>query len=471
MDKTPSTRWILMLPMSIGAFCAALDNNLLSVCLPSIIKDLNCDVGLGQFVNSSYTFAICSLLLTFGYLSNHLGRKRVFAFGTMLFSLSSLMSAFAPNVTVLIATRILQGVGAGMFMANGMALVTTHFDPSVRGRAFGILATAGAVASIIGPIVGGFIASTWSWRGAFLLVVLLGLAASFSALKLLNPEVKQDWRKSLAGFDYQGMLLSITTVLLLVTSLFYLRSQSWIIFATTLILTTISVMVFLRQQKRSANPILHAEVLSNRLFLSSNIMAFFIFAIMMGVGTTLPLHIAYQSSLSPNTAGLLLSLQAIPIFALSFPAGLLADKRSATMVAFIGTAMVLAGIALLTLAFHSEQILLAGAGSVVVGAGIGFFNPSNHKIVMSSVDKKYSSVAASVNVLFRNLGIALGTALAGIIYGVLLGVDHDLPVSPGVGTLLFFLMIALVLLVMSGWRGLNKSKTVENTCLESNLKK
>ena len=457
MQQAKPVRWLLMLPMSLGAFCAALDNNILSVCLPSIIKEFHSDPGMGQFVSSSYTFAICGLLLTFGYFSSSFGRMRVFAIGTLTFATSSLLSVFGPNIAVLIALRIIQGVGAAMFMANGMALVNTHFGPEVRGRAFGILATAGAVASILGPIVGGFIASRWGWRVDFLLLVALGLTAAFTAIKLLAPEAIGNWRKTLSLFDYTGALLSILSVLLLVGSLFALRSHLWILFAALLVATAISGLVFIRQQMRSANPILHADVLTNKIFVNGNVMALIIFAIMMGISTTLPLYLASRN-ISTDTAGFLLSFQAIPIFAISFMAGWLADHYSARVVSLSGSAIVLAGVVVLAIAFPLNVIYMAAIGNAVLGIGIGFFNPSNQKIVMSSVDNRHASVAASTNVLFRNLGVATGTALAGIIFGVFEGLGNNSPISPGVGTLLFFIALAVILVLLGGIRGIKGSK-------------
>ncbi len=464
MEQAKPVRWILMLPMALGAFCAALDNNILSVCLPSIIKDFHSDPGIGQFVSSSYTFAICGLLLTFGYFSSVFGRKRVFAIGTLTFATSSLLSFFASNIYVLIALRVLQGIGAAMFMANGMALVNTHFSHEVRGRAFGLLATAGAIASILGPIVGGFIASRWGWRWDFLLLVALGLIAAVTAIKLLSPEVVGNWRDKLAEFDYTGATLSVLAVLLLVGSLFALRFHLWLVFAALLAGTGLASFVFIRQQLNSVNPILHADVLKNRIFLNGNIMALVVFAIMMGISTTLPLYLASRN-ISANTSGFLLSFQAVPIFAISFGAGLLADRYSARAVALTGAVVILAGVAFMTLAFHINVIYIAAVGNAVLGVGIGFFNPSNQKIVMSSVDNRHASVAASTNVLFRNLGVATGTALAGIIFGVFEGLGDSSPISPGAGTLLFFIALAVLLVLLGGIRGFRSStNTAHGRC-------
>jgi MFS family permease len=266
----------------------------------------------------------------------------------------------------------------------------------------------------------------------------------------------------LAKFDYAGAALSVMTVLLLVGSLFALRSHLWLVFVLLVVGSGLLGLVFIKEQLHSASPILHADVLTNPTFLNGNIMALIIFAIMMGISTTLPLYLASRS-ISSDTAGFLLSFQAIPIFAISFWAGLLADRYSAKVVALTGAVIVLAGVAVMAFAFHLNVIYVAAVGNAVLGIGIGFFNPSNQKIVMSSVDNKHASVAASTNVLFRNLGVATGTALAGIIFGVFESLGDRSPFTPGVGTLLFFLLLASTLVLIGGYRGIKSSKGAGST--------
>jgi MFS family permease len=449
MKRPESLRWILILPMCLGGFCAALDNNILSVCLPSIIKEFGISPGTGQFIMSSYTFVVCGLLLIFGYLAVDLGRKYVFALGTAILALSSLLAVFSPNVTILIILRCLQGLGAAMFMATGMALVNLHFDNKVRGRAFGILATSNAVASILGPIFGGFVAAIWDWRYVFLLIVILAVGASILSLKLLSGEPPQNVKKVINNLDYRGALLSSSSIILLVGSLYFLDIKTWPIFLILFAVTIFLGFILIRQQRQAANPILHAELFDNRVFLSSNIMALIIFAIMMGVCTILPLHLASQTTSASITAGFLLSLQAIPILAVSYLGGFLADKYSPGKVTMLGTVSLFIGILLLLISFQGTVYFLAGAANVVIGIGIGFFNPSNNKIAMSCVDNKLAPFASSTNVLFRNIGIALGTSLAGIIFGFLQRMKPDYNISPGFGSMFFFLLLTLVMVILS----------------------
>ncbi|MFA5451877.1 MAG: MFS transporter [Dehalococcoidales bacterium] len=444
--------------MSLGAFAASLDNNVLNVALPAIIRDLEIDAGTGQFIVSSYTFAIVALLLIFGALSINFGRKRVFAIGTLIFSLSSLVAALAPNELILVASRIIQGMGAAMFMANGMALVSSNFEKNNWGKAFGILATAGAIASIVGPLVGSAIASFWNWRFIFLLVVILGLLASVTANKLLEDHPAGDYKTALTRFDYKGSLLSIVAVIILVSSFSFLSSNSWFLFALLLVLFFIIGKIFISHQLRTRNALLPVQAIKNKSFLQGNTMAMIVFALMMGIGIILPLHLDNAFTSTLITAGFLITLQAIPIFAFSFVAGFLADKYSANNVAFGGCSAIFLGITLLATALHFELTILMAIASIIVGIGIGLFNPSNNKVVMSCVEIKYSSIAASVNVLFRNIGIALGTALAGILYSFFQASLIASVLSPGTAALLFYVGLSLILLIMGAIRIIHQKR-------------
>lgn len=443
--------------MALGAFSATLDGSILSVALPSIIKDLNCDLGTGQFIISSYTFTICGLLLIFGSLSDSLGRKRLFSFGIALFSLSCLLAALAPNAILLICFRILQGIGAAMYMANGMALVNSHFSNKFRGRAFGMMSTAIAIASILGPSIGGLISSLSGWRSVFLALAPAAIIAAFLAVKLLNKEKIKEFSIVKRNFDYKGAVLSFILAISLVGTLLSINNQYWIFFAVLITATITSSYLFMRTERSSPNAIIPIRLLGNQTFVSSNVMALLLYIIMMGLSVIIPFQITTQSGGSSAIAGLLLSIMAVPVLVISYAAGFIADKRSAKIVVLSGLITVLLGITILVISFQLNSILVSGLGVLIFGIGVGLFNPSNNKIVMASVAMEDSSMAASVNTLFRNFGNGMGISLAGIIYGAILE-NANSSVSPGVGSLVLLLIIALILVAIGTKAANRKNK-------------
>jgi len=401
---------VAILPMALGAFSAALDNNVLNICLPLLAKEFETDLGTVQFVSSSYVFAICSLLLFFAYLSASIGRKYVFSMGVTLFSLGSLAAAFSPNIFMLILFRIIQGMGAAMFMANGMALINSHFSNEVKGRAFGIIFTATSVASIIGPVVGGVIATIWGWRAIFFLIAPIGALAGGLALKLLDKEDQ----KTMTSFDLIGSVLSILGVFALF-SCFYLVKSRYPLLALVALAGAVALFFFFRNSQRgNSNPVLNPKIWDQKNFRQANIQSGLIFAIMMAVSVVLPSYFHDVFGYSSAYSGMVLATMAVSIVGVSYYSGFLADKLGTQKITSMGITLVLIGMMTLLIGVYVKLNWILIMGNLILGAGIGVFNPANNKMIMQSVPNEFAAMAASINVLSRNAGIAIGFALSGI---------------------------------------------------------
>jgi MFS family permease len=428
--------------MGLAAFSAALDNNVLNVCLPILAGEFNTDIGKVQFVSSAYVFTICSLLLFFAYISSAAGRKYVFSAGVGLFAAGSLAAAFSTSVPGLIIFRIVQGIGAAMFMANGMALIHSHFSDSVKGRAFGVMFTATAVASIIGPVAGGMIATYWGWRTIFLLMVPLGVISALLALVLLQKENKD----SIKFFDGKGTTSCISFVLLFFVSFLYLQKGDIKLFILSILGSLVMLYLFVRVQKKARNPIVNIEVFSQKVIMRANIQAGIIFSIMIGVGVVLPVYIHDTLKYPPSYSGIVLASMAGSIFALSYIGGYLADKVGTHRIVSIGTLLVFTGMLVLGCAIYFGMEGTLYIGNILLGAGIGFFNPANNKIVMVSVPMELSATAASINVLSRNAGIAIGTTVAGLCYALLMKMGCGTIMSAFYSLSLFIILSVIVLI-------------------------
>jgi MFS family permease len=264
---------LTILPMVLAAFSAALDNNVLNVCLPILAVDFSTDIGKVQFVSSAYVFTICSMLLIFAYISSAAGRKYIFSAGVGIFAFGSLAAAFSTSVPGLIIFRIVQGIGAAMFMANGMALIHSHFCDKVKGRAFGLMFTATSIASIIGPVAGGMVAAYWGWRAIFLLMVPLGIISAVLALVLLQKEK----RVPMKSFDVKGMASCISFALLFFISFLFLQNNDIKLYIFSIIGSLGMLYLFIRVQKNASNPIVNIDIFSKKIILRANIQAGIIF--------------------------------------------------------------------------------------------------------------------------------------------------------------------------------------------------
>jgi MFS family permease len=429
--------------MGLAAFSAALDNNVLNICLPILANEFNTDIGSVQFVSSAYVFTICGLLLFFAYISSAAGRKYIFSAGVGVFAAGSFAAAFSTSVPCLILFRVIQGVGAAMFMANGMALIHSHFSDSVKGRAFGVMFTATAVASIVGPVAGGMIATHWGWRTIFLMMVPLGVLSALLALGLL----KKENRTPMKSFDGKGAAGSIFFVLLFFISFLYLQKGDIKLFILSILCSLATLYLFIRFQKKAGNPIVNIEIFSQKVLWRANIQAGIIFSIMIGVGVILPVYIHDTLHYSAAYSGIILASMAVSIFALSYIGGYLADKAGTYKIVSIGILLVFIGMLVLGCSIYFSMKETLFLGNILLGAGIGFFNPANNKIVMLSVPVKFSATAASINVLSRNAGIAVGTTVAGLSYALLIKMGCGTIMSAFYSLFLFVILSVIVLII------------------------
>lgn len=439
---------LTILPMVLAAFSAALDNNVLNVCLPILAVDFSTDIGKVQFVSSAYVFTICSMLLIFAYISSAAGRKYIFSAGVGIFAFGSLAAAFSTSVPGLIIFRIVQGIGAAMFMANGMALIHSHFCDKVKGRAFGLMFTATSIASIIGPVAGGMVAAYWGWRAIFLLMVPLGIISAVLALVLLQKEK----RVPMKSFDVKGMASCISFALLFFISFLFLQNNDIKLYIFSIIGSLGMLYLFIRVQKNASNPIVNIDIFSKKIILRANIQAGIIFSIMIGVGVVLPVYIHDTLKYTASYSGIVLAFMAGSIFALSYIGGYLADKSGPHRIVAIGTMFVFAGMLVLGCSIYFTVKAMLFVGNVLLGAGIGLFNPANNKIVMVSAPMRLSATAASINVLSRNAGIAIGTTAAGLSYTLFMKLGYGTIMSAFFCLFLFVLLSMIVLITQLSGR-------------------
>src|ERR1700689_5985451 len=171
---SPSGRWLLVVAV-LGSGIAFLDATVVNVALPDIGHDLHASTSTLQWILNGYTLTLASLILLGGSLGDRFGRRRIFVFGTGLFTIASLLCAVAPNAGLLVAARLVQGVGGALLTPGSLAMVESGFRPADRARAIGAWSGLSAVAGALGPLIGGLLLGAVSWRAVFLVNVPLGI--------------------------------------------------------------------------------------------------------------------------------------------------------------------------------------------------------------------------------------------------------------------------------------------------------
>ena len=178
-------RWIIQFVLIVVPFMGSLDASIVNVVLPSIKKDLGINLSLSSLIVSSYIITVATTIIIFGKLGDLKGKGRVFLYGIIVFIFGSFLCSISPNITILIISRVIQGIGASIVMANNQGLTAIVFPPNERGRALGLSGSAVALGSILGPALGGFIMTYLSWHFIFLINIPIGLISFIVLLYFL----------------------------------------------------------------------------------------------------------------------------------------------------------------------------------------------------------------------------------------------------------------------------------------------
>ncbi len=184
-QEHPGKRRLILLAVAIGTFMGPLDSSVVNIALPSISSYFHASMATVEWVIMSYLLIISSLLLTYGRLGDLYGHKRIYLTGFIIFTFGSLLCGIVPTISLLIISRALQAIGAGMLMAMGPAIITETTPPKERGKALGTIAVAVSVALTTGPVIGGFLTSHLGWQSVFLINVPIGITGSLWAQKII----------------------------------------------------------------------------------------------------------------------------------------------------------------------------------------------------------------------------------------------------------------------------------------------
>lgn len=392
----------------------------INLALPALAVEFDLSAVFLTWISTVYLLVNAILYIPFGRIGDIYGRKRIFQYGLIIFTISSFVSAFSPSGEMFLLFRILQAIGNAMIFANLNAMISSAFPVNERGRAFGLTSMGVFVGLIFGPILGGAITEIVGWRTLFYLDTLIGIIAIFAITRF-----KYDW------IDAEGEKLDILGSFLLGMSLisiiygFSNLTHKYGLFL--LIGGIIALSLFYLVQKRAAFPLINLSLFKSRSFTFGNITAFINYGAFVSVGFILSLYLQYLKGYDPLTAGLIVSVQSIMMVLVSPFAGRLSDKIAPENVSTAGMVLTTIGVALMTLINFENAPYLGGVSLIVFGAGIGLFYSSNTKVVMSAVDKKYFGVAGATLSNIRSIGQIFGMSIVMLIISSILGNAQIMP--------------------------------------------
>lgn len=403
-------RWAILFIVLMTTFMATLDSSIVNVALPVMAKSLNVTSAGIQLVVTSYLIIISATILVFGRLGDMLGKTKVFKFGIALFTLGSLFCGVTSSLPILILARVIQAIGAAGTMANSQGIITQVFPANERGKALGITGTFVALGALVGPALGGFIVDAFSWEYIFLINVPVGLITLFYGFKIL-PKANKKIKEKLDGV---GALLFMFTIVPLFVAI---GKGQEVGFAQPIVLlgflmSVISFIAFIKQEKKLANPLLQLQIFENKLFSLSIFCGFLSFVAIFCSIIIQPFYLQDVMKLSPSTTGLVLMMYPLILAVVAPLSGHLSDKIGSEILTFIGLVITSVGLLLMSILNENSSIISMLIYITVMSIGNGLFQAPNNSLVMSTVPKNKLGIAGSVNALVRNLGMVCGIALS-----------------------------------------------------------
>ncbi|MHB1987195.1 MAG: MDR family MFS transporter [Acidimicrobiales bacterium] len=421
VDEAPMTHRQILIVFSglmLGLFLAALDQSVVSTALPTIAGDFH---GLNRltWVVTAYLLTSTASAPLYGKISDLYGRKKIFQFAIVIFLAASALAGLSQNMNQLIVFRGLQGLGAGGLMVLAISIIGDIVPPSQRGRYQGYFGAVFGVASVAGPLIGGFLVESISWRWIFYINLPIGAVALFVTSIVLKDQAER--RKH--SIDYLGALLLVAGVsaLLLVTTLggspdgYGYPWASWQILSM-IISGVVLIALFVRRELRAPEPIVPMYLFRKRVFTAANAAGFIIGVAMFGAIIYLPVYLQVVKGVSPTISGLELLPLMVGLLGASIGSGQIISRRGRYKIfPVIGTAVTTLGMAMLSLLSPTTSELQISLDLFVLGIGFGLVMQVLVLAIQNGLDYKDLGTGTSLNTFFRSMGGAFGTAILGAI--------------------------------------------------------
>jgi EmrB/QacA subfamily drug resistance transporter len=407
-----SYKWKALAPTAMGMFMATMDASITNIAFPILIEALHTDLSTVVWVTLAFTLVCTSSMLVLGKISDHAGRKRIYSIGMCVFTSGMGACAVSQTIGQLLLFRAVQAIGAAMTIATSTAIVTEAFPAEETGKGLGLLGIFVSLGFITGPVLGGILLSWLDWRALFYMRVPLGVLTCAMSFALLQKDTVREERMSI---DITGALLSsfgFFTLILGVSQIKTLEALSPLVYLLVG-LGLLSLTLFVFHERRATDPIVDFSLFKNRIFSTATWSLFLIFISAPPFILIIPFYLMEGIGLTPSSAGILISVNSMTTIISGPVSGSLSDRFGPFWFSVLGAAAMTIAF-LFMLGFNLDTGMATIVFSfVALGIGIGLFSPSNNSLVMGSVTRDRLGMASALIATVRQVGLSLGTAIAG----------------------------------------------------------
>ena len=422
-------RWIGLLFISLGVSMIIVDATIVNVAIPNIFVDLRISTTQAQWIQEIYTLVFASLLLVFGRWADRFGRRKMFVIGILIFALSSVVAANVGSGDALITARLVQGIGGAMMLPTSLSLLNSTFFGKERGIAFAIWGSTIGASAALGPLLGGYLTTSQSWRWAFGINIPIGAIVLIGLLIF----VKESRGENESGADYFGALLSVLGIGSIVFGLIEGRNYGWwsslnqsfdlggisiipIMFILGLVLLSIFARTQIARSQKGQPVLFDVNLLRVGTFRNANIAAGIVSLGEFGLLFSLPLWLQNVLGYSAFGTGVILLSLAVGSILASGAGGALGAKRGPIFVVQLGIFLELLGVAGIALIISpTTKVILIIIPLFIYGLGVGLATAQLTGVALSQIPVEKSGQASGMTSTTRQIGSALGIAILGTV--------------------------------------------------------